>query len=73
MSQVRQSISCMIAGLMTVGPIVVWFAPWQEEGNPHKIVLVSLVTISIIGIMILFDELRTLLTLQREQSQRGRH
>ena len=56
MSRVRQSVACMIAGLMIIGPMVPWFLPWGWE--PKPIVAIALVSMVIIGIMIMYDELK---------------
>jgi hypothetical protein len=57
MSKIRQSIGCMVGGVMIVGPLIPWFLPsWGWD--PKPIVAISLVSMTIIGIMIMYDEIR---------------
>jgi hypothetical protein len=59
-SRSRQAVSCMIAGVMIVAPLIVYFwgavVQWQP-GRPYLVFFV-LVSVCIAGIIWLYDELR---------------
>jgi hypothetical protein len=57
-SRLRRSISCIAAGLLIVGPVAVFFGGDLVDWHPHKIVVVTLATMCIAGIVWLFDEIR---------------
>jgi hypothetical protein len=59
-SRVRQVVSCMVAGVMIAGPVVVyvWGAVVQwQPGRPYLVFFV-LVSVCIAGIVWLYDEIR---------------
>jgi hypothetical protein len=58
----RRSFSCMLAGAMIVTPLIIFTAPGIEDWHPHRgVAVAAVVSIGIIGIMILYDELSELL------------
>ena len=53
---VRRSISCMLAGLLIVGPI--WIAAYAPDWHPHPWMTAAILALPVFGIMWLYDELR---------------
>jgi hypothetical protein len=71
----RRSISCMLAGLMIVGPVIISLWAWEHpEWQPGRIVAIILIVICIAGIIWLFDEIRDIprqLTLVKSTAGKG--
>ena len=53
----RHSLACMLAGLMIVGPLIPFTAPWAWDWQPHPIAVIALVYVWIAGVMLLYVEL----------------
>ena len=51
----RRSLSCMAAGILIVGPLIV--AGESLDWRPHAYVVIAMVTICVAGIMWLTDEI----------------
>jgi hypothetical protein len=51
----RRSISCMIAGLLIVGPLIAMYL-WPEW-RPHPIVFIAHLSVCVAGIIWLYDEI----------------
>jgi hypothetical protein len=53
----RRSFACMLAGLMIVGPLIPFTAPWAWQSQPHPIAVIALAYVWIGGVMLLYEEL----------------
>lgn len=51
----RRSISCMLAGLMIAAAIA--FFTYPGEWYPHKWLVIAAISVGVIGIMWLYDEI----------------
>jgi hypothetical protein len=67
-SRLRRSISCIMAGLLIVGPITVFSWGTLAEWYPHGIVILILATLCIAGIIWLYDEIRDIRAEQKRAS-----
>jgi apolipoprotein N-acyltransferase len=53
----RRSVSCAVAGLLIVAPLL-WLFDHEPDWLPRKVVIVATLFMSIAGIMWLYDELQ---------------
>jgi hypothetical protein len=64
MERIRQSISCMLAGLLIGSSFTCFAIAYLHDWQWHKLFSVAVIAIGVIGAMWLWDEMRSLLARQ---------
>lgn len=65
MSKIRQSISCMLAGLLIAISFTSFAGAYLYDWQWHKLLSTAIIAIGVIGAIWLWDELRSLVARQR--------